>query len=430
MFKKSELAGVKLDYPFDGTIVFGGYAEIRVTPKNPPPALKQRLKAGRDVIAIWFQHSNAALFKDLDEWDDIKIINRETGTPTFLPKIEDMSTHQILAFCKSIDVHPAHLVPLDRDYKLSLPTSLLELLVEMAYPEESGRDVDLYDTYLAKAAIAFECKRIRDHLRLEKILPVHEGKKVESFSVMFEDVLGRRSRIMDMGAAKMPPSKSFGIHASRSYPYVERVRDMAIINADIDYKCLQNAIEDKKEIVQGRIRRFIHTYNKLVDPEAINDMAGALFLEDVLQEIEHKAIPKEDAPLEDIGEVIQSLLDKHVPYHDHVRAYHRLSIDKLGVKGIEPTPEDENYLRQMDDLSLEKLAADVRHIFNSEANLIAAKKKHAAHIPEYLERVEKIHKDFYAIRTDYEHNLLNNRVLLGVNNISIQIIPTPASNPK
>ena len=115
-----------------------GWVEVRTNPQSPPPLLKQRLIDGEDVISIWFKHTHAKRFQDLDDRRGIKILAPKEKDKTFIPRIDEMSSQEILEFCKSIDVHPAHLVPFDDDPRLSLPTPLIELLVNMSHRDISN----------------------------------------------------------------------------------------------------------------------------------------------------------------------------------------------------------------------------------------------------------------------------------------------------
>lgn len=431
MFKKSALAGVRFDPPLHGTIVFDGYAEVRVTPKDAPSFLKQRIKSGKDIIAIWFQHAHAQRFKDLQEWDDIRVIPKnQMQQPSLLPKIEEMTSSEIWEFCKSIDVHPAHLVPFDRDMKLSLPTPLLELLVEIACPDISGEYHEEYDVYLAKAAIAFECKRIRNHLAIDKLMLPSPDRLHATFSQACANILNNPLRTNDMATAKMPASKSFGIHASRSYPYVDRVRDLAIMDADVDLQRVHHHVESEREIISQAIDAFLKAYKKYISPQVADDIEGAIFLDDVVAGLEEKNIPKDASTIEAIGTVVQDLLGSHTPYSLHYKSAQAIFTEKFGVNADRQDEDNEEFFQALEAVQLEELGGAVQHIFNSEARLTEAEENQMVRQSEYLLKIDGIHEAFKGMGDGNERNLVNNRVLLGVHNISIKKVVAPTSYPR
>jgi hypothetical protein len=292
MFRKSILEGIQQDPPKVGSIIFNGYAEVRISPKSLPPFLTQRLRKGKDVISIWFQHTNSELFQQLDEYRGIKIILKKSRPKDFLPKIEEMTPREILSFCRSIEVHPAHLVPFNSDVRLSLPMRLLETLIGMAEgktPKEGGgfEIYDQNDVYLAKAAIAFECKRIQQYMKDEKRLGLEGKKNALTLSAVFKDVLDDPRSVQLISKASQARVKSFNALTSQSYSYLERVKDRAIVIAQEKVELSNHSIELKRDLFRHRIDSFVKEYQKMMGDQETSQVKALDFLDEVIERLHH-----------------------------------------------------------------------------------------------------------------------------------------------
>jgi len=203
-----------------------------------------------------------------------------------------------------------------------------------------------------------------------------------------------------------------------------------VIQADNDYVHSHNRVDAKREVISERIKGFIKVYKKYINPQVSDDIEGEIFLDDVVKALAEKEISKDTSTIEKIGDAIQGLLGSHIPYHLHYKTAHSIFAEKFGVRTDNQSVDDEEYLQALDDPQLEDLAGAVQHIFNSEANLVEAEEKHNNCAKDYLRVVEDIHENFNLLGSGYERNLVNNRVLLGVHNISIKKVASPTLYPR
>jgi len=254
MFNQSYLSADDIDVRRISCVVPYGHVTVRAEPKSVPHNLKRRLLKGEDVIAIWFEHAHSEHFKAWDECFDIKMVSPKSNGKSMVGSIDDMTPTEILEFCKSIGVHPAHLVPFDNYPNLSLPTPLLELLVQMMFDDRpDGSAVD-DDKHLAKVAITYEDRRIRKNIEKDRRYAMQTGQLMPLHEV-FTQVLKTsefRKRIRNPELSSF--FEKFNIQASRSYSYIQRVEDIISASADEELSHKSEAVEIKKHDFYGAYR--------------------------------------------------------------------------------------------------------------------------------------------------------------------------------
>jgi hypothetical protein len=435
MFKKSVLVGKQSDPPVVGRTIFNGYAEVRTTPQDQPPFLKQRIRAGKDALSIWFHHFHAGLFKDMDELLGIKVIAKPTKEKSFLPKMEEMTPQEILEFSKSIDVHPAHLIPWDADKSLSLPTPLLELLIEISYEDISGMRYDQNDIYLAKAAIAYECERIRKHAMDSKILAGATNYHARYLSNIFTDVLSSPQAMKNIAMARITgTSQSLDATSSRSYPYIERVEDAAITEAEKILELSIHRLDLKLDIYKERIEGFVKTYQEAVVTQRHRKtdvrMKALGFFDDVMEQLAYQDFSKRAMNIQDIKKAVVALMHENEEYYKQCAAARRVYMEEIGSGGYNSREEAREFLFQLEDHHAEDMAYAVKLVLDGEFSLVKERENHVNLEGEYILQVGRIRKAFEEVGDGYQRNLLNNKTLLGLYNISVQKYVAPQVTPR
>lgn len=432
MFKNSLVEGSRTHTPVAGKFVFKAYEEVRDEPENQPPFLEYRLSHGEDLISIWFQHIHDERFKAMDQWLSIKILSQEAQGKNLLPKTEEMTPHEILEFCKSIDVHPAHLVPWVADKSLSLPTPLLELLIEMAYDKNADKKYDQSDIYLAKRGIDFECRRIVASGKMDEHSNPYADAHSQTLSSVFTYVLNNPFSMMGIDRAKVPKLLSrFGTPSSQSYPYQERVEDSALNKAELEVYQSHYSLEGERHLAQKSIKEFVGLYQKHIYSKWHAHIEARNFLEDVMDKYEAAGLPRRMADVKDIENVIVEQLKNHAPYHDRQRDLRKTFAEKIHGAGMRHLSErGRHYMEEMEDVELRDLAFAVKAVFDSFECVKDVEVKHKECEGRYILNVGDIRNAFKTVQNGYQRNLLSNRVLLALSDINVQKYIAPQASPR
>lgn len=432
MFKKSMLESKHTKAPVEGALIFNGYVDVRTSPRSIPRDLEQRLKAGEDVISIWFHHVHANHFKNLFKRSAIRMLPKQENTISILPSIDTMTTSEILEFCKSIDVHPAHLIPFDNDQELSLPTPLLELLIEMAYNGEASKGLNGNDVYLASAAIAHECKRIRLYLDDEKREAFDNNGQFSILSHIFMETLSDPNSMRCISKTTIvTPTKTFAGSPSYSYPYFDRVHDIAIIELE---KLLEESIQSiqvREQVLGGLIGNFVKIYKKLIDPKTEGEMDANNFLQDVIRKLNPESpMEKRATDITAVAVAVQEVLMNNEAYHKRHKDAQDIYIGRFGMCGAESLALDESYLYELEADKFHELITRIKEILDEKERLIQSKKIHEEREGYYIRKVSEIDKAFGGIEDGYKWSLLNNRVLLSLHNINVKEMLPPQASPR
>lgn len=428
MFRKSLLESSQTAAPINGKTVSNGQVEVRTTPQDQPPLLSQHIRNGKDIIAIWFQHVHADLFQNLNQWRDIKVSSKKGRAQNLLPTINDMSQAEILEFCKSIEVHPAHLVPWDNDKALSLPTPLLELLIDIAYEDTAAGKYDLNEVYLAKAAIAAEYKRIRDNLMNDQKGSFQNNGHFALLAKVFTEVLDNPELAKHIAKTTIvTPAKSFSYAASKSYSYVDRVHDITIVQVDKGIEASNHSLKLKKEILSSNIDVFVKTYHQLFNAGYVDTMK---FLDVVRGKFERNIENMKPPKFAEIMTVVPEILAQQFKEPKAYKLANK-EFTRIFGKRAQPLPvEDEQYLRELDHSQLQNLVVSIQKVFDGEGALIKAEERQEYREKEYDSTVSRIRDVFAGITEDYQRNLLNNRVLLSLHKISVPENTAPQTSPR
>jgi hypothetical protein len=342
-----------------------------------------------------------------------------------------MATEEILEFCKSIDVHPAHLVPLDNEQELSLPTPLLELLIDMAYDGKSSQGLTKGDVYLASTAIAYECKRIRSYMEGEKREAFDKNGRFSALSQIFTEALSDPNAMKHISKTTMvTPSTRFSGEASRSYPYIDRVHDLAVIELEKLLTHSYQSVDLKKDVLQERIGGFVKLYQKLINPEAKGDVEAKVFLSDIIDALKRNVSGAPSSDIVAIGSAVEGCLGKHETYQKRCKIAQNVYRGIFGRSSGESSGADQQYLQELDSIQFHELVLSVKVVLDGEANLIASRRNHEEREGYYIRKVGEIRRSFDEVGDGYRCNLLNNRVLLSLHNINVKENISPQASPK
>lgn len=275
-------------------------------PKTVPTFLKKRLVDGEDVISIWFRHHHFDNFKNLDEWLGIKVTAASESRQNLLPPIEEMSSKEILEFCKSIDVHPAHLIPLDNDPRLVLPQPLLETLLDLAYGKSIQGEAFAYDIKLAKLAIDYDVRRRQRYWDEEKQC-FRKDSWQSDLKTAFESVLLSEAGLFRLSEENELMSQNFNGLSVPDYPLVMRVRNTAFRLSGLEMKFLRERVERKNKILEGRLSSVHTEFAKAVLPDCDDEMVSRYFVADVKDALSDANLDSRDATVDEIVSVVLNL---------------------------------------------------------------------------------------------------------------------------
>jgi hypothetical protein len=337
-----------------------------------------------------------------------------------------------LSFCRSIDVHPAHLIPFDNDNRLSLPTPLLELLIEMAYNGNASHGLDSNDVYLARAAIALECKRIQKHKEEQRSLAVETNDILSRLSQAFIDVLNDPKARKDISKTTIvSPSSCFAAEASRSYPYIDRVHDITVIQEEAELEKSIHSMKLKEQVYLYKLNRFVEVYQKLFHSSSRSPIEAQDFLMDIVDEIEMQRAEDLRVPsIDEIAKIFAKLMGQQGALRKGYDAANDIYTEKFGLRLGGNSEDDELFLREFEFEFYHDLFVSIQEFFEARYNLFKHERKHEELEGIYILKVGKIRDAFDKVNRPYERNLLNNRVLLSLHNIDLKKEPAPLATPK
>jgi hypothetical protein len=343
-----------------------------------------------------------------------------------------MTTQEILSFCRSIDVHPAHLIPFDNDNRLSLPTPLLELLIEMAYNGNASHGLDSNDVYLARAAIALECKRIQKHKEEQRSLAVENNDGLSRLSQAFIDVLNDPKARKDISKTTIvSPSSCFAAEASRSYPYIDRVHDITVIQEEAELEKSIHSKKLKEQVYLYRVNRLVDIYQKLFHQSSRSPIEAQDFLMDIVDEIEMQQAADLRAPsIDEIAKMFAKLMGQQGKLRKGYDAANDIYIEKFGLRSGGNSEADEAFLKEFEFEFYHDLFVGIHGFFEARSNLFRHRIRHEELEGVYILKVGRIRDAFDKVCKPYERNLLNNRVLLSLHNIDLKKERAPLATPK
>ena len=306
MFARSYIDEHTENSPLTSTLVEGRMSVSLKEAINTPIGLKRRILQGEDPLTIWFEAENIDLYSKFALKTGIHLDSAHLERrKQIMPLSKDMTPPDIYGFCKSIGVHPVHLVPLDSDPRLSLPIQLLHLLIEMSKRTDK---FDAEQVRLAKLGIAFEHKRINKFL--------YERRYIEESNTKFASVeVNLRDTIDDVLSSPIGVqilSREFkfysGTKASQNladYPLLSILRNVAYYLAGNKNAQLIQKADRLEEIFEFGRAAYRKEFAEIVGNKKD---AEIWFLADIRDALFEEEIESVKATIEDIEKAIWTFL--------------------------------------------------------------------------------------------------------------------------
>lgn len=391
----------------NNSLVSGGNAPFRTVAENSPSRLGMRIAEGEDVMAIWFDWENQEKLQSISQRIGFTLPSTAGMTGhNHLQSMHQMSKQEILEFCKTINVHPAHLVPLKPTPELSLPTPLLELLIEMSHGKGASNAEDIE---LAQEAVDAESKRINSFLyyKSRQEEPQNDAQNDDgstSLTLMqvFSDVLDNPSMMTKLARESEGISATFQHKAYQQYPLALRVRNIAYTAILDKYARLMYRQKGKESLLGAALGKVETEYCQIFNSRK-TDNHLLLFIGDIKDALFAQDIEPRAATIRDIVDVIKTfdLTDSRLE-----KSYQFFS-DAYGAGA------------SIDELAnefLTELAESVGVYFASEDRLSKTKRKVAEAIDALPARgdIEGLFEDkSFQDGTLFRH-LMDNRVLIAL----------------
>jgi hypothetical protein len=288
-------SGNYINIPIDGVSI-----GVRSMATDTPNRLGLRIAEGEDIIAIWFDWEHQANLQSISQRLGYHLPSTAgiTGT-NLLPSIHDMTPQEILDFCKAIKVHPAHLIPLKSEPEYSLPTPLLEALIEI----KKGRGkYSTEDIHLAKAGIAVEKNRIHRFLYDQSRSASENKPSVISalkLAKVFSDVLDS-PRLME----KLVREFAVVSDVREKYPLAMCVRNVAFSGLTDTYLALIKSLTRADSMLDEAVAAVEKEFSPIFDPSSTNDKVVS-FINDIKDGLHEHGIAPLAATYENVAGIIR-----------------------------------------------------------------------------------------------------------------------------
>lgn len=415
MFARSAISKNKTSETYLNYLLDGGVIAVKAAAVNSPSRLGLRIAEGEDVMAIWFDWENRA---DLEE------TSRHIGYTlpstagiagrNHLPPIHQMDKHEILEFCKTINVHPAHLVPLKAIPEFSLPTPVLELLIDMA----RGQGTYTADHIeLAKAAIASETKRINSFLydkSREEKAQSDNGVNPLTLTQIFSDVLDNPVLMKKLVRESIFASVILQQKGNDVlYPLATRVRHVSFCGLEDQHDRLRNRQKGKENLLDAALEAVESEYSKIFNSETSHSRM-LLFIADVKDALLEKDIEPRSSTIKDIVDVLKDFDFKGSQLEKAYECFNML----FGDSEIQVASQD----------FLFELANNVALYFGAEDRLSKTKRRTSRQIDDLplQEDITKLFEDESFKEGTLFRRLMDNRVIIALANHENRVQPTAA----
>ncbi len=276
--------------------------------KKSPFHLMQRIAEGEDIAAIWFDGEYEGLFQEF----------KQRIACDLSPSIHHMSKDEILEFCRTIKVHPAHLVPFRTDPEFSLPTALLELLIDIA--NNRKRQFHLEDVRLARAGIACETVRIDTFLHHKicaKKTRNDDHENAPTLTEIFSAVLDNDMLLGSLCTEWAVLQAIFQQEVHTRSPLAARVRKLAFDELEQQKKKIESAQRDANEQLDAAIQDVWEQYLPIF-MSPISEHKLLLFMAAIKDSLLDRDIKPSAATVDDI---MQSLSKFDMTESPVVKAY-------------------------------------------------------------------------------------------------------------
>lgn len=357
MFKNSYSDNSSQNIATDGVAV-------RKSPLNVPAQLKQRILAGEDPFGIWVSHLNR---EDLG------------GDKKTFKFSDEIYAEDVIAFCRFHKTHPAHLIPLDSDPRLSLPASILEASILIAKSRDATYSQE--DRDLANTAINFE------HLRIKKFLSglssgkIRTSESTKSLVALFEE--SRDSPPVLKEARKQYLKDEMGRNLSANWQEESLPIDMSnILGASAEETA--RVAKLKKAGEKGKLDTCYRTFEQAVWLNIGDSMLPEEILFAVEGELDALGTDSRAATIEQIENILCQI-------NPLVRKYGDLARQKFALHfGMSTNKACRNVemVDFADRLALYPIAVNMAQYFAQEAKWEKAKKNERKRVSAWENQVE------------------------------------------
>lgn len=293
--KKDESAANRVNFLIEGQNV-----TVKATATNSPSRLGLRMVEGEDLISIWFDWEHQAELQSVSERIGYKLqSSRDMGEDNSLPSIHDMGHDEILEFCESMNVHPAHLVPLKAAPEFSLPTPLLELLIAMSNVKDGFKAEDVK---LAKAAV--ECERRRINSFLYDQSQVSKNSNGVTLTQVFSSVINNPASMARLAQEILDVHAVIPRDDTEKCPVAVRVKNLALANIDASVEVIKNRVKDKEALLNKALEYVEDEYSKIFNSStSANKML--LFISEIKDALLDNQIEPREATISNINDALK-----------------------------------------------------------------------------------------------------------------------------
>lgn len=375
---------------------------VKPAADNSPSLLRERLAAGQDVMSIWFLAENAhviaenaLLIKDFYQKMGVKSVpsTSYSGSNVSLSHHE-MSVEDILDFCKTIKVHPAHLVPFSPDRTLSLPSVLLETLIHIRQQPEK---FSVQDIHLAHLGIEVEAERIKRFLNTKQKTDI-----TEIFSNVLKNSEGLKKLLIEY--SRFSQIFNNASVPKPNYPLVSMVRNVAYVLEDQLVQEAQQRVTIKEEKLLLKFKSLREEYDIIQDKNLPQNDAAWYLLGDIRDALFTKGKEPHQASLDDVQNVVMEYVSANEILEKAYHTYMTLFESPYGFDGM---VKDHT----------ENLSTDIHHYFRIEADLVDAKQNLKTVQDSRETRMNKIKTSFESafVEGSLYQQIMNNAALIDMN---------------
>ena len=271
-----------------------GHSSMLREAKQSPFHLTKRIAEGEDIAAIWFDGEYEGLFQEF----------KQRIACDLSPSIHHMSKDEILEFCRTIKVHPAHLVPFRTDPEFSLPTALLELLIDIANNRKG--QFHLEDVRLARAGIACETVRIDTFLH-HKICAEKtrndDHENAPTLTEIFSAVLDNDMLLGKLSTEWTVLKAIFQQEVHTRSPLAARVRKLAFDELEQQKRQIESARHDANEQLNAAIQDVGEQYQPIF-MSPISEHKLLLFMATIKDSLLDRDLEPSAATVDDIMQIL------------------------------------------------------------------------------------------------------------------------------
>lgn len=278
-----------------------------------PHRLEDRIiHSGHGVIGSWIFHEEAGahdaeIAQKFGLSESVYKTTRDHPDEPFL----FLTSDHLLFYCKSIGVHPAHLVPFDDDPRLSLPAVVLEANLDILSDPMSSPAEHM----LAEQAVISEMER---YVRMMK---QSLGAKFSAEDKLLQRVIVRGYSAKGCRAI----DKAFRAAVDSRFPFVQNVASLvmecAVIREDMRFDKLSLRCADRELKENEAFEEMVEAYASLFGDHGHSSEYVELFVERLAELVGGEPAHNGSAPLSKIRKVIEGEARSLLPHPNDVPSH-------------------------------------------------------------------------------------------------------------